>query len=58
MNSIENVNKLIEKAEHEVREKRILNGMDIFNLKKQDYVVFSLKDYNELVNTLKNNKIM
>ena len=40
MDKLEKLNKLAEKAEAEIREKRILGGMELFNLKKEKYVVF------------------
>lgn len=52
MIKLENLNELAEKAETELREKRILGGMDLFNLKKENYVVFSMDDYNKLLDSL------
>lgn len=48
----ENLSKLAEKAESELREKRILGGMELYHLKKENYVVFSLDDYNKLIDSL------
>lgn len=54
MDKLEKLNKLAEKAEAEIREKRILGGMDLFNLKKGKYVVFSKEDYDKLIGTFDN----
>jgi len=48
----ESLSKLAEKAENELREKRILGGMELFHLKKENYVVFSMDDYNKLIDSL------
>ncbi len=55
MIKLEKIQKLAEKAETEVKEKRILSGMELFQLKKENYVIFSKEDYNELLNSLDNN---
>ena len=55
MIKLEKIQKLAEKAEMEVKEKRILSGMELFQLKKENYVIFSKEDYNELLNSLNNN---
>lgn len=52
MTEKEKLNRLAEKAENELREKRILGGMELYNLKKENYVVFSLDDYNKLIDSL------
>lgn len=46
---LENLTKLHEKAEVEVKEKRIMSGMELHELKKENYVILSANDYNKLV---------
>lgn len=58
MIEIENLNRLVEKAETELREKRILGGMEIFHLKKENYVIFSMDDYSKLINSTKTKEIV
>ncbi len=55
MIKLEKIEELVEKAETEVKEKRILSGLELFQLKKENYVIFSKDDYTELLNSLNNN---
>ena len=50
MDKLEKLNKLAEKGEAEIREKRILGGMDLFNLKKKNM----WQDYDKLIGTFDN----
>lgn len=50
MTKLEKLEKLAEKAESEIREKRIISGFELFNLKRENYVVFSKEDYTKLIN--------
>lgn len=52
MTKLEKLEKLAEKAETEIREKRIISGFELFNLKKENYVVFSKEDYSKLLDLL------
>lgn len=49
MSFVKDVTKLHEKAEVEVRQKRIISGMELHELKKKNYVVLSASDYDKLV---------
>ncbi|TDT67015.1 hypothetical protein EV215_2063 [Hypnocyclicus thermotrophus] len=50
MNSlITNINENLVNAEKTVKEKRILGGMDLFHLKKEDLMIISKKDYEKLL---------
>lgn len=48
-NLINSINENLINVEKTVKEKRILGGMDLFHLKKEDLMIISKKDYEKLL---------